>query len=256
MLGWKDVSTFRFPVVTLLEAVQIKWLLEFHDHDVLCVLLRQYPEISWHLKHKAPFLTQDIARIEQRDCPLAYTLDLEIEFIKRLEDWIVYLTDPQTYDDQSHNTWDSNELLSLTDFREKIVIDIGSGTGSQTFRMAPFAKTIFAVEPVANLRYYLKQKAKQQGHDNVYVVDGLMSDLPYPDAFCDVVTSGHVFGDYIVEEYREMARVVKPGGMIILIPGNNDVDNERHRFLMSKGFAFSRFLEPGDGIKRKYWKTV
>jgi hypothetical protein len=41
--------------------------------------------------------------------------------------------------------------------------------------------------------------------------------------------------------------------MIILIPGNNDEDNETHEFLIRKGFNFASFLEPGEGMKRKYW---
>lgn len=67
---------------------------------------------------------------------------------------------------------------------------------------------------------------------------------------------GHVFGDTPEEEYKELLRVTKPGGMIILCPGNGDKDNEIHRFLVDKGFEWSRFEEPRDGIKRKYWKQV
>ena len=91
------------------------------------------------------------------------------------------------------------------------------------------------------------------GYGNIYVVDGLMNDLPFPDNFSDIVVAGHVFGDYMDEEFLEMHRVVKTGGMIILIPGNNDEDNETNAFLIQKGFKYSSFLEPGDGMKRKYW---
>jgi hypothetical protein len=44
--------------------------------------------------------------------------------------------------------------------------------------------------------------------------------------------------------------------MVILCPGNNDSDEGWHQFLVDQGFEWSRFEEPGDGIKRKYWKTV
>ena len=37
---------------------------------------------------------------------------------------------------------------------------------------------------------------------------------------------------------------------------NNDVDNDRHKYLVDKGFNWSSFMEPGDGMKRKYWKKV
>jgi hypothetical protein len=44
--------------------------------------------------------------------------------------------------------------------------------------------------------------------------------------------------------------------MVILCPGNNDRDEGRHSFLVGRGCAWSRFEEPGDGWKRKYWKVL
>ena len=255
MLGWKDVSNYKFNVITLFETVQLEWLIEYKNHEELSVLLNKYPEVSWHVKHKAPKLKKKFENIEKMKSNLVYSKELESKFISNLEDWIVYVVDPDNYDKQKHNRWETSELLSITDFKNKKVIDIGSGTGSQIFRIAHLAKTIYSVEPVGNLREYIRDKAKLLGYNNIYVVDGLMTNLPYENEFCDIIMSGHVFGDEIEKEYEEMNRVVKPGGMIILIPGNNDVDNDIHRFLISKGFDFSAFLEPGDGMKRKYWKT-
>jgi calcineurin-like phosphoesterase family protein len=68
--------------------------------------------------------------------------------------------------------------------------------------------------------------------------------------------AGHVFGEQPEKEYQEMLRVTKLGGMIILCPGNNDNDNSTHDFLISNDFEWSRFEEPSDGMKRKYWKTL
>lgn len=255
MLGWKDVSNYRFNVVTLFEAVQLEWLVKWKSHEELSVLLNEHPDISWFMKNKAPLLKSTFEKIENMETSLKYSKELETSFILGLEDWIVYAVDPENYDKQEFNKWDNSELLSLTDFTNKTVIDIGSGTGSQTFRVAPVAKTVFSVEPVGNLRVYLKHKAKSLGFRNVFVVDGIMTDLPYPNNFSDIVMAGHVFGDYFEDELKEMNRVVKLGGMMILIPGNNDKDNDTHKFLMDNGFNYSSFLEPGDGMKRKYWKV-
>jgi len=41
--------------------------------------------------------------------------------------------------------------------------------------------------------------------------------------------------------------------MIILCPGNTDQDNDAHHYLIAQGFQWSRFNEPQDGMKRKYW---
>lgn len=255
MLGWKDVSNYTFRVVTLFEAIQIEWLLKWKNHEEISVLLNQYPDVSWFMKHKAPHLRHEIEIIQNQTTELTYSKELETKFVNSLEDWIVYVVDPENYDSQPHNKWKTSELLDIFDFTDKTVIDIGSGTGSQTFRVAPLVKTVYSVEPIGNLRMYIKNKTKKLGHSNVYVVDGLMTELPFEDDFSDVVMSGHVFGDFMEDEYNEMYRVVKPGGMIILIPGNNDQDNDTHKYLVSKGFDYGIFEEPGDGKKRKYWKT-
>jgi hypothetical protein len=115
---------------------------------------------------------------------------------------------------------------------------------------------VFAVEPVGNLRRYLKDKARAQGLTNLFVVDGLITDIPFPDGFADVTTAGSVFGDHLEDEYRELLRVTKQGGSVILCTGNVDRDNDRHQFLIARDFQWSRFEEPGEGMKRKYWKTV
>jgi hypothetical protein len=33
-------------------------------------------------------------------------------------------------------------------------------------------------------------------------------------------------------------------------------NDERHEFLVSRGFRWGRFEEPRSGVARKYWKTV
>lgn len=255
MLGWKDVSQFNFNVVTLFEAIQIEWLITWKNNEDLCILMREYPHVSWFMKNKAPHLKVALEEIEKMHTNLVYSKELESRFINSLEDWIVYVVDPDNYDKQDHNKWESSELLDLIDFTGKTVIDVGSGTGSQTFRVANLARTVYAVEPVGNLRTFIKSKSKTLGHKNIYVIDGIMTEIPFPDNFADIVMAGHVFGDEVEDEYNELVRVIKPGGMVILIPGNNDCDNEIHEFLMTKGFDFASFLEPGDGMKRKYWKT-
>jgi hypothetical protein len=50
--------------------------------------------------------------------------------------------------------------------------------------------------------------------------------------------------------------VARSGGRVVLCPGANDVDDEAHHVLVTAGYAWSVFEEPGDGRKRKYWRTV
>ena len=168
-------------------------------------------------------------------------------------DLVTYAVDPQRYADQPFLGWDDAELTGLVDFRGKTVIDVGAGTGRLAFVAAEAgAHAVFAVEPVENLRRYMKER----GASNVHVLDGLITDLPFPTGFADVVMGGHVFGDAPEKEFDELARVARPGGMLILCPGGNDVDDDRHRFLVDRGCDWARFEEPGDGWKRKYWRAA
>ena len=46
------------------------------------------------------------------------------------------------------------------------------------------------------------------------------------------------------------------GRQVIYCPGNLDRDNDVHEFLVQQGYRWSRFEEPVDGWRRKYWKRV
>ena len=173
-----------------------------------------------------------------------------------MTDLVVYAVDPAVYDAQPFLRWDTNELMSMADFTGKTVIDVGAGTGRLTLPVAEKASTVFAVEPVANLRAYLKKKAHARGLENIYPVDGLITEIPFPEGTADVTMGGHVFGDNLNAEYTELLRVTKVGGKIILCPGNADTDNETHAFLIARGYEWSRFEEPHEGWKRKYWRRV
>lgn len=264
MFGWKDLSEMPFAAVALLEEIQITWLPRHGWRRELAVCFRAHTEIAWVVRSKCPaigpWMDELLDEYEGEPAPGREELRrLEHALLCGMEDWVIYVTEPEAYDRQSFNRWDDVELLGLTDFAGKTVLDIGAGTGSQTFRVAPHAVSVFAVEPVGNLRSYIRRKARELGFSNVYAVDGLLEDIPFPDGFADILVCGHVFGDMPEREHREMERVVKSGGMVILCPGNSDSDNDIHKFLLDRGFSWSRFEEPGQdfgaGWKRKYWKT-
>lgn len=256
-VNWMDVKGMPFDALLLLEKVQIKWLVDCMPSDELAMALHANPVVKWYLVNKCPERREKIAELGLRvegGCGPERVREAELRVLGSIADWLVYLVDPESYDRQPFLGWDDKELLSLADFAGKTVLDIGAGTGRLAFAAAAAAKTIYCIEPVGNLRDRIKAKAREKGLGNVYAVDGLITEMPFPAGFAEIVMGGHVFGDELEAEFRELWRVTKPGGTVILCPGNVDRDNEVHAFLTGKGFEWARFEEPGDGLKRKYWK--
>jgi SAM-dependent methyltransferase len=257
--NWIDVSTLSFNNLLLLERIQLSWFPGWLPEDELAIALNANPTVEWYFRHKCPMLNDWLDGVLATETSI--TTDskkirhAEEKVMNAINDLLTYAVNPSEYDKQAFLKWDATELSEMLDFRNKTVLDIGAGTGRLTFIAAENAKTVFAVEPIENLRRYIKSKAEKFKLKNVFVADGLIEDIPFPDDFADVVVGGHVFGEYLEKEYAELIRVSKPGGMVILCPGNNDIDNEIHSFLVSKGFEWSRFEEPEDGVKRKYWLT-
>lgn len=259
-LNWIDVSTLSFNTLLLMEREQLDWLPGWLPEVELGTALKANPAVEWFLRHKNPKLDSWVDSVMKQALPdpsPAEVRTAEEAVLRAMNDLVCYAIDPEAYENLPFLAWDSKELNYLVDFKGKIVADVGAGTGRLTFVAAQEgARGVFAVEPVGNLRHFLKEKAHRLGQTNVFPVSGLITDLPFPDNFLDVVMGGHVFGDHPENEYTEMARVAKPGGMVILCPGNDDTDGRWHPFLVEQGFQWSTFDEPQDGPKRKYWKTM
>ena len=257
--AWMEVSKLSFKTLLLLERVQLSWFPGWVPEEDLAQALKANPAVEWYIRHKCPeienwlnwIMSQAPSRAAQKS-----TRQAEIAVLESIDDLAVYVTNPAVYDAQPFLNWDTQEMTGVVDFSDRVVIDVGAGTGRLTLAAAGVAKTVYAVEPVGNLRDYLRQKASRLGFRNVFVVDGLITSFPFPDRFADITMGGHVFGDAPKDEYNELVRVTRPGGSILFCPGNADRDDQVHAFLLSRGFAWSRFEEPHDGWKRKYWKKV
>ena len=177
-------------------------------------------------------------------------------------DLIVYNKCPELYGGLEFHGWDFAEVTSIMPLFGKVVVEVGGGTGRVALEAAATADTVFAVEPVARLRQFIREKAAQQGLCNVHVLDGFGHNIPLPDGFADVVITSHALGWRLEEELEEFERVAAPGGCIIHCPGtaenpNNKSEEEHHERLVSPewGYEFSRYRE-ADGWKRKYWKHL
>lgn len=261
---WKnDIRTQSANTIMLLDEWHFHYLSQSAPQKDFALVLKAYPHIAWYICHKMPELEAWVNSLNRMVADVPLPTDMEAlvgDVMESMEDWIIYVTTPDDYHRQSFVGWDEKELTSLTDYAGKTVVDIGSGTGKQAFAIAPFAQAVYCVEPVWNLRRYLKNRAVKENINNIFVIDGIIQRLPFAADFADVTVSGHVVGDDIASETAEMERITRLGGMTILCPGNSDVDNDIHKQFLELGYSWSRFLEPGKDFgsryKRKYWKTI
>lgn len=120
---------------------------------------------------------------------------------------------PELYDRRVAIAWDPGVVTSKVDLRDARVIDAGAGTGRVALSLAPLAREVHAVEPVAALRRYLRAAAADRGLNNVYVQDGFLHKVPLPPDAADVLVTCHSIGWDLPAELREIERLVRTGGV-------------------------------------------
>jgi SAM-dependent methyltransferase len=110
--------------------------------------------------------------------------------------------------------------LAVADLREgETVLDLGSGGGIDVLlsakRVGPtgFAYGLDMTDEMLDLA---RENARKAGLGNVEFLKGFIEDIPLPDASVDVVISNCVINLSADKQqvFREMARVLKPGGRV------------------------------------------
>ncbi|KAF2435033.1 S-adenosyl-L-methionine-dependent methyltransferase [Tothia fuscella] len=102
------------------------------------------------------------------------------------------------------------------DNNEKVILDLGAGTGKFTELLAAREENfkVIAVEPHGGMRQELAKKALP----GVTIKDGLASSIPLQDGSIDAVVAAqsfHWFAD--LDSLKEIHRVLKPDGTLGMI---------------------------------------
>jgi ubiquinone/menaquinone biosynthesis C-methylase UbiE len=210
---------------------------EYRTH--LGNILANNPAIKWCFYEKCPEakdrindlienIPQNLSKDSLRESEL-YVLDAQDSFV-------VYAY-PEVMEELDYiKHWKPETLLSMVEFLNKIVLDIGSGTGRLAFSVANIAKEVYAIDPVDRLREFLRKKRDIFGIKNLRISDGTIEEIPYPDNTFDIIMSGHVMGDDFDKEMEEMVRVVKNGGYILTCIGEDNVKREPNKDMIRLGF--------------------
>ncbi|MGY8662818.1 class I SAM-dependent methyltransferase [Bradyrhizobium sp. UFLA05-109] len=97
------------------------------------------------------------------------------------------------------------------------VLDIACGTGNVTLPLARRGATVTGLDMTPHLLEEARARAASEGL-NIRFDEGFAETLPYPDASFDVVVSmfGIMFSPFPETVTSEMARVLRPGGRLVL----------------------------------------
>ena len=222
--------------------------------------LYRYPHVVWYVRAKAPecaaFL-DELGALSDGSWTQEEMRDAETYILQAHESFVVYAF-PEVMNSVNYiRNWDPEYLYELADLTDKVVLDVGAGTGRLAFAAAKKAKRVYASEPCDCLREYMRDKIKAEGIKNVKVLDGEVLDLPYEDNTFDIVLSGHVIGDHYAEEIAEITRITKNGGWLVICNGEDEFkrvspDNE----LTSRGFEWFRHESKEGGVIYNYRKKV
>lgn len=130
-------------------------------------------------------------------------------------------------------------LFGLLD-SEWRVADLGSGTGLFTVAVAPFVKEVVGVDRSDEMLAAANRRAA--GHENVSFEKGDLTELPLKAASFDLALLSLVL-HYLPEPLpalREAARILKPGGRLVLVDMR---EHGRDEYQRTMGHQWSGFPE-------------
>lgn len=264
MFNWINPKEISFNSLLLMDRWLIGMIMSNNDVEFstnMGIALANNPTVAWYFVNRCPECKERVNKLIDQA-----PKDLSSKQIAQSEEYVLDYTDTSivyVYPEIMNSNcpyiteWNPERLLSMVDFTDKIVLDIGSGTGRLTFTAATKAKMVYASEPVDRLREYMRDKIKREDITNVVVIDGTVQIIPYPDNTFDIVMSGHVVGDDYEKELAEIQRVTKPNGYIIDCMGEDDRRREGpDQNLLKAGFKHFYYKSKTGGDVYRYMKQV
>lgn len=245
-----------------LESFQIQYLPDRVPRKEFSTLLREYPFVKRFLISKHPPIKDFIngifeenSKIKDRDL----INDHCDKLLWEIADLIVYNKRPEIYNNKVNFTWDISEIIPIEALKEKVVTDVGAGSGMLAFLLAKYARTVYAIEPITSFRHFIREKANKEKCSNIYAIDGFLDSIPFPENSFDILFTSNAIGWNLEEELQEIERVVKPNGQAIHIMrvSDNESENSFHKRLISSDWNYNFYkYQDASGFKLKYTKIM
>ncbi len=246
----------------LLESFQISYLPNRIPKPEFAAVLRAYPILHRYFVSMYPTIKTFISEILNDDFPDSNDKAIEEncnDLLWEIADLIIYNKHPEVYDKKVGFYWDINEIISPKSLDGKVVIDAGAGTGKLAFLLSKFADTIFVVEPVRSFREFVKEKAQKENVNNVFVVDGFLDSIPFPDNSIDILMTSNAIGWNLLRELTEIERVLKTNTCAIHLIRTTapKVENNIHDVLISSAWNYNcTEFQDLSGWRLKYSKKT
>jgi ubiquinone/menaquinone biosynthesis C-methylase UbiE len=137
-------------------------------------------------------------------------------------------------------------MRSVATWDDRVLLDVGCGTGFHLPRWAEDARTVIGVEPHPSLAALARRRTRRLPH--VEVRQGTAQALPVADASVDVVQArwAYFFGPGCEPGLVELDRVVRRGGTAFVI------DNDASRSTFGAWFRLGYPTVDPDEVER-FW---
>jgi SAM-dependent methyltransferase len=142
------------------------------------------------------------------------------------QDWPrMYTEFSDVYDRFAEREWSRSRVFSTIDdivgLDDKVVADVGAGTGRSSLEFARYARLVIGIEPSRTMWRLAVKNVEREGAKNVTLLQGSVDNLPLARGSVDVAACVMSVELVAMQRARKrveaIARAVRSGGFIVIV---------------------------------------
>lgn len=130
----------------------------------------------------------------------------------------------KNYEDPDRKSWQNPQLVieKLGDISEKIIADIGAGTGYFTFRLAPFAQKVIAIDIDSRFLSYIEDKRDESPEDIYEKIEIRLSKpedplLKHSETDIVLIVNTFHFINNRIDYLKKVKQGIREGGKLVIV---------------------------------------